>query len=86
MTKQIRRALCLILTPLLLGTAGCAHHGEPDDEHVGLQTERWLELQREGTAAGPLRGMPVDAARRAQDRYLESFERPIPDHFEPERP
>ncbi|MFP2769682.1 DUF3613 domain-containing protein [Oceanisphaera sp. KMM 10153] len=47
------------------------------------QTERWLQLQREGNAASRYSQAATPAERElANRRWLESYEHPIPDFFE----
>ncbi|MCK9531506.1 MAG: DUF3613 domain-containing protein [Gammaproteobacteria bacterium] len=48
----------------------------------GADTAAWLEIQRTGNYAGKPSPMPGDATSRAYQRYLQSFEAPIPEHFE----
>lgn len=50
-------------------------------------TQQWLELQRSGTSASsqaqPLSGEAMD---KVHQRYLKSFEKPIPEFYEHEMP
>ena len=49
---------------------------------VGDATAGLLALQRDGTAASPVpRPIPGDVAGRSYQRYLKSFEQPIPERF-----
>lgn len=46
------------------------------------QTERWLQLQREGTAASRQVQSATPAEReRSMQRLLDSYSHPIPDYF-----
>ena len=52
-----------------------------------LPTERWLELQRSGQAASPQgQALSGPAMERVHQRYLKSFEHPIPPYFEHDQP
>ena len=48
-----------------------------------LPTQRWLELQRSGKAASP-QAQPVsgEVMDKIHNRYLKSFEKPIPEFYE----
>ncbi|HUD32059.1 MAG TPA: DUF3613 domain-containing protein [Variovorax sp.] len=49
---------------------------------VGDATAGLLALQREGRAASPVpRPIPGEVAGRSYQRYLKSFEQPIPERF-----
>ena len=49
---------------------------------VGDATAGLLALQRDGTAASPVpRPIPGDVAGRSYQRYLKSFEQPIPERL-----
>ncbi|RZL89519.1 MAG: DUF3613 domain-containing protein, partial [Variovorax sp.] len=49
---------------------------------VGDATAGLLALQRDGTAASPVpRPITGDVAERSYQRYLKSFEQPIPERF-----
>lgn len=49
----------------------------------GEQTRAWLSLQQSGAAASKVeRPMSGEAATRAYERYLHSFEFQIPEYFE----
>jgi hypothetical protein len=51
---------------------------------VGDATRDLVALQRGGTAASPNeRGIAGDVASRSYQRYLKSFDQPIPDRFGP---
>ncbi|MDD3762300.1 MAG: DUF3613 domain-containing protein [Nevskiales bacterium] len=59
---------------------------EPAAEpRIGDQTRQWLELQQSGNASlGAIRPMPGDVADKVYERYLKSFEEPIPQQFDRE--
>ena len=46
---------------------------------VGTRTARWLDIQREGRAAGNLLPIPGAEAGPSYQRYIDSFASPIPD-------
>lgn len=75
-----------ILAGLLsLTAAGALHAGEeypPLLNGPETQTQKWLQVQREGTAASPHVQSATAAEReRAMQRLLDSFTHPIPDYF-----
>lgn len=45
------------------------------------RTRSWLDIQRAGVQAAPLPQMSGPVAGRVYQRYLESFEHPIPEYF-----
>ncbi|MDA7418169.1 DUF3613 domain-containing protein [Xenophilus arseniciresistens] len=50
---------------------------------MGSATRHLLALQRSGAAASAVpRPLPGDVAQRSRERYLKSFEHPIPEHFQ----
>jgi len=51
---------------------------------VGDDTRVWLQLQGSGIAAAPERPMSGEVADKVYKRYVESFARPIPEHFQRE--
>lgn len=65
--------------------AGMLHAAEeypPLLNNPESQTQKWLQLQREGTAASPQVQSATAAEReRAMQRLLDSFTHPIPDYF-----
>lgn len=55
----------------------------PKHAEVGSATRQLLALQRSGAAASAVpRPLPGDVAQRNRERYLKSFEYPIPEHFQ----
>ncbi len=53
---------------------------------VGPDTRAWTELQRSGAAAAPdVQPLPGEVADKVYQRYLKSYERPIPSEFGRER-
>jgi hypothetical protein len=57
------------------------------EAHASSSTQQWLELQRSGNAASsqaqPLSGEVMD---KVHQRYIKSFEKPIPEFYEHEMP
>lgn len=57
------------------------------EAHEASPTHKWLELQRSGKAAStqaqPISGEVMD---KVHQRYIKSFERPIPEFYEHEMP
>lgn len=51
---------------------------------TGSATRTWLELQRSGQSAAPVRPMSGEAASHVYRRYLRSFDHPLPMFFERE--
>lgn len=74
----------VLLSAILAGTLASAWAEEPEEPppQASLPTETWLELQRSGQAASaqaqPLSGPAMD---RVHERYLKSFQYPIPPYF-----
>ncbi|RZL57003.1 MAG: DUF3613 domain-containing protein [Variovorax sp.] len=55
---------------------------EDRSARVGDATQRLLALQRDGRAASPTpRPIAGDVATMSYQRYLDTFKRPIPEHF-----
>lgn len=55
---------------------------EPADA-LGGSTRQLLALQRGGSVASPVpRPLPGEIAQRSRERYLKSFEYPIPERFQ----
>ncbi len=46
------------------------------------RTTTWLDMQRAGNHAGKPNPIPGEATARAYERYLKSFEAPIPERFQ----
>ncbi|TCJ17971.1 DUF3613 domain-containing protein [Parasulfuritortus cantonensis] len=83
-SHRLAYASGLLLSSLLLsGPAGAeeqaAQTNGPAAIVIGGSTERMLELQREGSAAGTLNPVSGDVASASYKRYLESFDKPMPD-------
>ncbi|WP_375057299.1 DUF3613 domain-containing protein [Zobellella sp. DQSA1] len=74
-----------LLLALSAGVAadGAFERGGNWEEGTRQQTERWLQLQREGAAAS-IYSQAATAAERelANQRWLDSYKHPIPDFFE----
>lgn len=51
--------------------------------HEPSLVQQWLELQRSGKAASPhAQPMSGEAMEKVHQRYLKSFEKPIPEFYE----
>lgn len=51
--------------------------------HEPSPVQQWLELQRSGTAASPhAQPMSGEVMEKVHQRYLKSFEKPIPEFYE----
>ncbi len=81
----------LILALLLTGAVQAVEtNGMPTPatqsapEIAGSATRTWLELQRSGRSAAPVRPMSGAAAAQVYRRYLRSFDHPLPMFFERE--
>lgn len=48
---------------------------------LGTRTSQWLDMQREGRAAGNLLTIPGAEAGPSYQRYMDSFAKPIPDQL-----
>ena len=69
-----------MLGALILAQPVAAGERIPGDVPVhGAETREWLRLQAGGGQAAPSPQQPGEAASRAYQRYLKSFEQPIPD-------
>ncbi len=76
-----------ILTGLLMVLAGAVLAGESarPEPGSGEATRQWLELQKSNNASwGTPRPMPAEVAERVYQRYVKSFEQPIPPRFDRE--
>ncbi len=52
----------------------------------GVRTTQWLDMQREGRAAGNLLPIPAAEAGPSYQRYIDSFTIPIPDQLSSQSP
>ncbi len=77
--KVLYTAVVLSLT----GTYVFADAAQPlVSDSPNLQTDRWLQLQREGNAASNKVQSATPAERElAMQRLLESYKQPIPDYY-----
>jgi len=72
------------LSLLLCGFAAWADDARPASSPaepppaIGQATQSILDLQRSGAVAGEPRPMQGEVAARAQQRYLDAFNRPMP--------
>lgn len=53
---------------------------------VGTRTAQWLDMQRDGHAAGNLLPIPGAEAGPSYQRYIDSFATPIPDQLSSQSP
>ena len=56
-----------------------ADKAKSEQTAVGTRTAQWLELQREGRAAGNMLPVPAAEAGPSYQRYIDSFATPIPE-------
>lgn len=70
-----------LLALLLMGQPAAAADVRDAERSEGAGARAWLELQASGRQAAPGPGQPGEAATRVWQRYLESFEHPIPETF-----
>lgn len=73
-----------LISPVLPGlvAAETTAEGSTAAPAVGDVTRDWLVLQREGEQASPIeRTLPGPIQDRIYQRYLQSFEYPIPENF-----
>ncbi|HLY97044.1 MAG: DUF3613 domain-containing protein [Sideroxydans sp.] len=93
MNCDTMRYSCIILS-LWIGfspsaTAAEAEHGSSSrraQPAVGARTTQWLDMQREGRAAGNLLPIPGAEAGPSYQRYIDSFATPIPDQLSSQSP
>ena len=77
------RRISLVLLLCYAASAAVAGNGDARSAAGGAQA--WLELQRSGAQAGSDKPISGEVAARIFDRYLESFEQPIPETFQRSR-
>jgi hypothetical protein len=58
-----------------------ADNSKRDKAPVGTRTAQWLDIQREGRAAGNMLPIPGEEAGPSHQRYIDSFASPIPDQL-----
>lgn len=74
-------SMLALVSPVLSGSAAETVQGSTAGTDIGT-TRHWLELQREGEQASPIeRTLPGPIQDRIYQRYLQSFEYPIPENF-----
>ncbi len=83
--------ITLILWIGLSLSASAAEPEEDSSKHtqqpaVGTSTTEWLDMQREGRAAGNLLTIPGAEAGPSYKRYIDSFATPIPEQLGAEMP
>jgi hypothetical protein len=75
--------LAAALNALLYGSVKAGEvQGEPPASGAAART--WLDLQVSGEASAPPPRLPGEAAQRSYQRYLQSFEQPIPESYFPD--
>ncbi len=81
------RILCIAL-PLLIASPHAVvaaeaegDSGKDERQAIGTHTAQWLDMQREGRAAGNLLTAPAAEAGPAYKRYIDSFAIPIPEQL-----
>lgn len=82
--KTLTRPLPAILIALLalsIDVATATEPGQKSGNPHGSTVRDWMQLQASGRQAAPSPRQPGDAASRTYRRYLESFERPIPESY-----
>ncbi|HEX4871527.1 MAG TPA: DUF3613 domain-containing protein [Nevskiaceae bacterium] len=80
--SQCSSVLVLLLVSASLSAAEPVARANPE---IGVQTQRWLELQNSNNAAqGTARPLPGEVADAIYERYVNSFRHPIPVQFERE--
>ena len=58
----------------------------PQVPQTGEKTRQWLDLQVSGNASlGAVRPMPGDVAEKVYERYLNSFDHPLPEQMQREQ-
>lgn len=75
------RILFLVLLPLPALSVASGGDGMAPPPMAGAETRAWLQLQSGGSHAGVAARQPGDAASRAYQRYLKSFEHPVPKSY-----
>ncbi len=80
LTSSILVCSLLVLSPFARSIAADgASSGAPA---AGAETRQWLQLQVRGAQSDPQPPrQPGEAASRAYQRYLKSFERPVPESY-----
>ena len=87
MSHTRRAAFCLVFA-LTHSAAAAATGGAgappaaTDSVAAGAVTRAWLDAQRNGESAAPARSVAGAVASRTYQRYLDSFEHPLPVFFE----
>lgn len=79
----MRKTLLLLLLALPLGALAQEETSQPRE--IGADTRAWTELQKSNTASLAVsRPLPGEVANKVYERYLKSYEHPIPEHFDRE--
>lgn len=81
MKKTIQAVLGGLL--LMAGSAMAQDNPQSAPMQVGDETRQWLELQASGNASlGTIRPMPGEIADKVYQRYLDSYDHPLPETFD----
>ncbi len=74
-----------LTVPAVLMVCALARAEQAQAPVVGTDTRAWLELQRSGAASAPqVQPVPGEVADKVYQRYLNSFDQPIPAQFDRE--
>jgi hypothetical protein len=86
--KYLLATLFLWIGCSLSATATEKEAGSDKNEKaaLGTRTSQWLDIQREGRAAGNMLTIPGAEAGPSYQRYMDSFAKPIPDQLLSETP
>lgn len=87
---MMKRILFLVLLVLSIGSAKAESVEDSEPQAISptnaqkpSPVQQWLELQRSGKAASPhAQPMSGEAMEKVHQRYLKSFEKPIPEFYE----
>ena len=82
-------SLLMLLPPLAVAgecdpvpVSGFVHEtGAVDHDQIGTSTRAWLNVQCSGQAAGRDHPLSEAAAKRSYERYLNSFDHPVPEFY-----
>ena len=87
-TMKYLMAMLFLIGCSFSATAAEKEGGSDKNEKtaVGTRTSQWLEIQREGRAAGNMLTIPGAEAGPSYQRYMDSFAKPIPDQLLSETP
>ncbi|HEY0973474.1 MAG TPA: DUF3613 domain-containing protein [Solimonas sp.] len=85
-TRRVFASVAAALGAGLLMTSAPLSANPGEQPSFGADTRAWVELQRSGAAASPeVQPVPGEVADKVYQRYLKSFDQPIPAEFDRER-